>query len=150
METQSIINISIPYDNKFTYYIARDTKDCLNLKSFRKKIRKDLGSLNGEIVYLYFFTDRKIKVTEENNIVYIGKSVSKKQKPYERFLHEIYKDNTKKDSAKQYTLTHSYRNNIPLQLEIFFVNNATMFEQQLLSKHKEMFGYLPIANGREE
>ena len=149
MGKETVIGISFQYTNKFTYIIAKNSNQGMNVPSFREKIRKDLGTLKGEIVYIYFFVDRKINITQENDIAYIGKSISKEQNTYERFLHEIYEDNTKKDVAKQYTLTHFYMNDIPLKLELFFVDGATNLEKQLLTAHKEMFGYLPIANGKE-
>ena len=140
---------NIQYTFHFSYNINKNSSPQESLEGFRAKIRKDLKNLKGEIVYIYFFTDKNINITIEDSIAYIGRSKSISQKNFERFLHEIYDDNSIKDKAKQYTLTHFYINGIALQLEIFFVNKCREIEKELLTAHKEVFGYLPIANRKE-
>lgn len=146
---KKIGDITIRYTKKFVYFLDKNGKKGSILSDFRNDIKKDLYDLKGEFIYVYFFVDRKLRITKKDSIIYIGRSISVLQETYTRFLHEIYDNNDVTDNAKQYTLTHFYINHIPMRLEVFFVQDAKKNETELLVSHQKIFGYLPIANGRK-
>lgn len=151
MGKTTILGKEIEYAQKYEYIIAKNGlfggKD---IKSFKTDIRKDLKDVKGQIIYIYYFLDKEINILQSDNFVYIGRSIPKNQKTFERFMHEIYENNKASDKAKQFTLTYFYENDVPLKLNVFVVNFAKKIERELLTKHKKIFGYLPIANGRGE
>lgn len=85
----------------------------------------------------------------EDNYVYIGKSESVSQEPYNRFMHEINLTTSTRDTSDNYTLTFLYGNSVYLKLEIFKVNKVGDIEKNLITAHKELFGYRPIGNGQD-
>ena len=148
MEKTVFGNYSIQYNSEFIFFVDKNSKN-EHLKNFTEKVREKLKSTKGQFVYVYFFMENSINITVMDNVVYIGRSKSFKQKTFERFMHEIYEDNSGNDKAKQYTLTHFYNKGIKMRLEVYFVDDCRKIEKELLRAHKEVFGYLPIANRKE-
>lgn len=146
---ECICTYKFNYSKKFSYILYNQGHLEELLTGFRENVRSSLCNEQGEFVYIYFLEDKVIEITKTDNFAYIGKSKSISQKTFERFMHEIYADNSGNDNAKQYTLTHFYENGIKMRLEVFFVEDCCKVEKELLHAHKIIFGYLPIANGKD-